>query len=284
MITKVKILKNLPAALAKERALVVKYETHGIFKAFETFMYLKELTTSGKIHNYEDSKDAFIKDLASYCNVSRNTMYTRLELLQKFELITISGSAILLESWDKVAETYNVKAGQYHEIELNEKSAKVEHQLRALTIAEHKNRMAYKFAKLINSNNQLRQNLLTFFGKLPETLDQLSAMIYEAKIVSFKNRSSSFDFWHSIPSDFNAGVNKIMQYFGFKDFRQVSYWKRSLSQLGLITVQTRKHESRLATRKANNLLTGGKVFQHFFYNVKEKTRIWQLPDAITINF
>ncbi len=284
-IKKVKILKNLPAALAKERALVTKYETHRIFKVFETFMYLKEITTSGKIEQPGASLDDFMSYLADECNVSRNTMYTRISMLKQYKLIQVcKRGTIYLESWDTIADQYNVKKNQFHEIQLNEKSAKVEYQLRTLVIAEHKSRMAYKFAKLLESNNQLRQNLLTFFGKLPETLEQLSEMVLQAKVLSFKNRSESFDFWHSIPSDFNASVSKLMQYFAFKDFRQVAYWKRRLSFQALITVQTRKHESKLATRKANNLLTGGKVFQHFFYNVKEKTRIWQLPDAIIINF
>jgi hypothetical protein len=284
-ITKVRILKNLPAALAQHRALVIKYETHGIFKAFETFLYLKEFTTSGKIHNTETSKDAFVSYLAEACNVSRNTMYARLELLKRFELIQVCKlGSIYLESWDNIAQIYNVKPGQYHEIELHEKAPKLEYQLRTLVISEHKARMAYKFANLLRSNNQLRLNLLTYFGKLPETLEQLADMIMQQKVLSFRNWSESFDWWHSIPSDFNAGVDKLMQHFAFKDFRQVAYWKRVLCGCGLITVQTRKHESRSATRKANNVLTGGKVFQHFFYNVKQKVRIWQLPDAINVNF
>ncbi|MBS1635214.1 MAG: hypothetical protein JST26_04770 [Bacteroidetes bacterium] len=278
-------MKNLPAAIAQVREVRITYKTHQIFKAFETFMFLKELTTSGKIQNVYGSLDAFMQYLASEVNVSRNTMYTRLEYLKKYSLVSIDKYGnIYLESWETIARRYKVKKQQFYSLEVNpQDSPKLEHILRTLTIAEHKNRMAFAFAKLIESNNQLRQYLTRLWGSLPQTIELMAEKILSEKILSFKRWSESFDFWHSLPSDFNASVRKLMQYFAFDDFRQVAYWKRILSRLGLITVQTRKYESKKCTRKANDLLNGGKVYQHLFYNSHDKIRIWQMPDAITIN-
>lgn len=283
MLKRVKILKNLPAALAQIREVSTKYKTHKIFKAVETFIYLKELTQSGKIQNTKGSKDAFMQYLADQCRISRNSMYTRLEWMIRYKFVSQDQKGhISLESWETIAKTYRVQKHVFYDIELTEDSPKLEHILRTITIAEHKQRMEFSFAKLINSNNQLRQHILQRFGIIPQSIKQMAEMILQAKIMSFKTWSDSFDFWHSIPSDFNASVPKLMQYFSFDDFRQVAYWKKILCRSGLITVQTRKVESKKCTRKANDLLNGGKVKQWFFWDSATKTRVWQLPDAITI--
>lgn len=211
-------------------------------------------------------------------------MYTRIEWMKNFNLIKQDRSgSLLLESWDTIAKHYRIKKGEFQEIELSTESPKLEHVLRTLTIAEHKKRMEFSFTKKINSNNQLRHYIESFTGIRFTNMNTMADMIQKAKILSFKTWSDSFDFWHSIPSDFNASVRKLMQYFSFDDFRQIAYWKRKLAKMGLITVQTRKYESKLCTRKANDLLHGGKVNQTFFWDGNTQTRVWQMPDAITIN-
>lgn len=247
-------------------------------------MYLKELTTSGKLQNTYGSQDAFMRCLADVCRVSRNSMYTRIEWMKGFKLIEMdSAGNLLLESWETIAKMYRVKNGAFHDIELHTEGPRPEHILRTLTIAEHKKRMEFSFANKINSNNQLKQSIIRFLGVVPETIIQMARLIQKAKIFSFKTWSESFDFWHSMPSDFNASVTRLMHYFSFDDHRQVAYWKRTLSKMRLITVQTRKYESKQCTRKANDLLHGGKVRQRFFWDEKTKTRVWQMPDDITIN-
>jgi hypothetical protein len=204
--------------------------------------------------------------------------------MKGFKLIETDNSGnILLESWETIAKTYEVKNGVFYDIELHEESPSLEHILRTLTIAEHKKRMEFSFAKKINSNNQLRQSIESNLGHVPDSITRMANMIQKAKISSFKTWSDSFDFWHSIPSDFNASAKRLMYYFSFNDCRQVAYWKRKLARLGLVTVQTRKYESRVCKRKADDLLHGGKVKQTFFWDQRTKTRIWQMPDAITIN-
>jgi hypothetical protein len=284
MVKKIRMLKNLPAAMARIRLLVNKYKTHRIFKAFETFMFLKELTHSGKLQNTYGSTDAFMRFLAKHCSVSRNSMYARIEWMKGFKLIEIdSAGNILLESWTSIAKIFRVKKGAFQDIDLLPGSPRPEHTLRTLTISEHKKRMEFSFAKKINSNNQLRQTIETCLGQKADSITKLAALIQQAKILSFKSWSDSFDFWHSIPSDFNASVNRLKYYFAFDDFRQVAYWKRKLAKLGLINVQERKYESAKCTRKANDLLNGGKVQQTFFWDATKKMRVWQMPDAITIN-
>ncbi len=212
-------------------------------------------------------------------------MYTRIEWMKDFNLVKMDNyGSITLESWDTIAKTYQVKKGEFQDIELSKEGPKLEFILRTLTIAEHKKRMEFSFAKKINSNNQLRHYLESFTGIRTAELKTMADMIQKAKIFSFRTWSESFDFWHSIPSDFNASVKKLMQYFSFDDFRQVAYWKRKLAKMGLITIQTRKYESKLCTRKANDVLYGGKVNQTMFWDGKTQTRVWQMPDAITINF
>lgn len=284
MIRKVRILKNLPSAIARIRQVATRYKTHRIFKAFETFMYLKDLSNSGKLQNVYGSTDAFMRYLAKHCFVSRNSLYTRIEWMKRFKLVEVDSSGnILLESWDTIAKTFRVKKGVFQDIELHQESPRLEHILRTLTISEHKKRMEFSFAKKINSNNQLRQGIESSLGFKSDSITKMADMIQKAKVQSFKSWSNSFDFWHSIPSDFNASVKRLMYYFSFDDFRQVAYWKRKLSKLGLVTVQTRKYESTKCTRKANDLLNGGKVQQTFFWDQKTKARVWQMPDAITIN-
>ena len=211
-------------------------------------------------------------------------MYTRIEWMKDFKLVKLDNSgSLLLESWDTIAKQYRVKKGEFQDIELSKESPRLEHVLRTLTIAEHKKRMEFSFTKIINSNNQLRLYIERYTGIKLTDIKTTVDVIQKAKILSFKTWSDSFDFWHSIPSDFNASVKKLMQYFSFDDFRQVAYWKRTLSKKGLITVQTRKYESKQCTRKANDLLYGGKVKQTFFWDANTQTRVWQMPDAITIN-
>lgn len=284
MITSVKILKNLPAALAKGRELVTKYETHSIFKAFETFVILKELTTSGKIQNLYGSNDEFMKYLSKECGVSRNTMYSRITLLKKHNLISINKSKdILLTSWEDIAIQYNIKSNQFHIIEINNESPKIEYILRTMTFAEHKERQTFQFTKFINSNNQIKEYIISELGHVPSSIKELAEFIVNKQVLSFRNWSEGFDFWHSFYADFNASVNKIMNYFQFKDFRQVAYWKKQLSAKGLIIVRERKHESQKCTRLATNVFTKQKINQTMFWNRETKTKVWQQPDLITIN-
>lgn len=283
MITEVKILKNLPAAIAKQRELVVKYENHAIFKAFETFLYLKQLTTSGKVQNVYGTTDAFMLNLSEECNVSRNTMYNRIKLLQKYQMLTVCKLGnITLTSWEEIAKRYNIKDKEFHTITLTNESPKIEYILRALTLSEHKERMSYKFAKFINSNNQLKEYLLKSFGTLPNNITQLAEWILKKQVDSFRCWSEGFDFWHSLRADFNASVNTLMQYFGFCDFRQVAYWKKQLSSNGLILVEERKHDSKKCKRTATNVFTGKKVLQTMFWDNINKARVWHQPDAITV--
>jgi len=292
-ITQVKILKNLPVAIAATRALVVEYKTSRAFKVFETFAYLKTITTSGKIFNQFECYDDFISYLASCCGISRNTMYTRMQWLKDFNLVTEQHGiktvqfkdgelkSITLESWDTIASTYGVKANQYHEITINETSPKLEYILKTLVISELKGRALYKFTEIV-SNNHLKAKLEAQLGKW-ETIQELAEKIVQQQQASFRKWSDSYDFWHSLRADFNFNIDTLARYFHFDDHRSACYLKKVLAKLNLIKVQSRKTESKKATRKPRSIFSGDRINLNLIWDEVKKIRVWQQPDLITIN-
>jgi len=281
-IVQVKILKNLPLALCSTREIVVKYNTSRMFKVFETFAYLKAITTSGKIFNGECSKDAHVKYLAKCCNLTRNTMYNRLVWLEKEKLIEIDKRGnILLESWETIALRYGIQNKEFYEININEQSPNLEYILKTLVISEIKSRLSYRFAQII-SNNQLRVRLENILGKW-SSLQELAEKIIRLQQDTFKNWSDSYDLWHSLRADFNCNMETLKKYFCFNDSRTVAYLKKVLVKRKLITVVTRKTESKKCTRLPRDIFRERKVIPlNFIWDNKTKTRIWQQPDAITV--
>lgn len=286
-ITTVKILKNLPLAIASTRAIVCKYKTSRAFKVFETFAYLKTITTSGKIHNQFEHYDDFVSYMANICGVSRNTMYTRIQWLKDFNLITIQTKiksdhvkSITLESWDTVAITYGIKPNQFYEITIIETSSKLEYILKTYVIAEIQSRLTYKFSQFV-SNNHLKVRLEQLLGKWA-TIQELSEKIMLMQRSSFKTWSDSYDFWHSLRADFNCNIDTLAKYFHFDDHRSSCYLKKVLTKLSLIKVQARKTESKKATRKPKSIFSGNTINLNLIWDEVKKIRVWQQPDKIIV--
>lgn len=282
---KVKILKNLPLAIASTRSLVVHYKTSRAFKVFETFCFLKTLTDTGKIFKGEHSYDEFVKGLAAHCQVKKNTMYNRIDWLHEFELIKFDDYGnMLLESWTDVARTYHVNEKNFYEIEVNENTARLEYKLKALVIAELKNRLRFRFAQFI-SNNRAKDLLQS---KLPmkiqdQSVQDIADYIVTCQQHSFKARTDSYDFWHSFRADFNCNVKTLMSYFKFDDARTLAYLKRVLCSKGLMQVISRTIESKCNTRSPRSIFTGDKLPLYLSWDEKTKTRFWRMPDAINLS-
>lgn len=286
-IKQVKILKNLPLAITATRSLVVEYKTSRAFKVFETFAFLKTITSSGKIFNQFDCHDDFICYLSKECGISRNTMYTRIQWLIDFNLITEQVEtktenivSITLRSWDQIASIYKIKPNQFHEITLHEKSPKLEYILKTLVFKEIKSRLSYKFSQYV-TNNHLKPQLEAQLGKWA-TIEELAQKIVHLQQATFKKWSDSYDYWHSLKADFNCNIDTLARYFHFDDHRSACYLKKVLSKFNLIKVRSRKTESKKATRKPRSIYSGNIINLNFIWDRTNRIRIWQQPDLIII--
>ena len=283
MIKKVKILKRLPSAIAKTRSLVTKYQTSRAFKVFETFAFLKVITTSGKLQkSFYGATHNFVCYLAHECCLSTNNMYNRLKWLEEWGLIKFDKHGnIELKSWEAVAKEYRVTDSEFHEIIITDSTPKLEYYIKALVMSEDKSRRQYKFNQFV-SNNQVKQVLQSMVPEGITTIQQQAEYILKAQQHSFVNRSDSYDLFHSLHADFNSGIRGIKKMFQFIDSRSCVYMKKVLSKLALIKIDKRRIESSVCTRKPTNVFNGSTVPRNYVWDEIKRVRVWVMCDNITV--
>ncbi len=285
MLNKVKIPKLLSSAIACSRELVNVYETSPVIKIYETFLYLKSISTSGKIQPMAgESYHAFVCRLSETCMLSKNSMYTRIALLNTEELLKKDiHNCITLASWKTVREKLNIHKNQeFYEIKITDQTPKLEYILKTYALKENKDQQQYMFG-IKSTNNRIKEAIKSVFPVVPQSSVELRELIVKMQIATFKMRSDSYDIIHSLRADDNLSLHGIRRLYGFKSTKSSTYMKRVLEKLKLITVEKRVFLSKECTRRAHSILTSELIPATYVWLKRQKMREWIMPDKITLN-
>lgn len=271
----IKIPRGLATAVAKMRELrgehAVKtgkgYETNRAFKAVETYLYLKTLTTSGKIQiRHNESTTAFMERVATECRVSPNTLLTRLSWAQELNLLTYNERSITVSSYTNVCQMYHIKKEItiYHE---EETSPKLEYILKTKVIEENKNRQRFMFEKKVKANPVLHKELKEFFPQA-KTIEELRQALEKVMETLFVKGSKLIEYLKNINPTLAVGNTALLNMFGFKSYLSTTYIKRCLQKKNLIQVTQMKP----VTVKDGKRM--GECNGYYFFDRKAKSLTW----------
>lgn len=264
------------------RQLVNKYETNALLKCIGHYCILKQVTTTGIIHDWRSQS----KYLQKLLNLSRNGLVKAIERLQIVGLIDL-GTNLCLISWDSASQIIG-QIDDFVMLDYNpDDKIKIEH---TLTAAEIK----------INQENQVKgiQQRLKFNPSLKNDLDieisknwqidlkdvqqmdiyQFIWHLRELQISTFKNGTLKA-FLYEINADYNRTVVRLKNDWNHKSIQSISYIKRRLIELNLISINK---IGAIVSMVKNRIHKCGNYASGFDRLLKLPT--WYLPDFINVNF
>ena len=266
-----------------KRQLVNRYETNAMLKCIGHYCILKQVTTTGILHNWKSQS----KYLQKLLNLSRNGLVKAIERLHIVGLIDL-GANLAMVGWDDASQIIGLQIDEFIWIDYDPSSnAKIEHLLMAAEIK-------------INQENQVKiiQKRLKFNPSLKSELDILIAENWQIDLVDVQQMNIHQFIWHlkqlqistfmngtlkaalyEINPDLNRSVVKFKSDWDYKSVQSIAYIKRKLAKLKLISinkigaiVSTTKNR----IRKMGNYASG--------YDRMLKLPIWFMPDSIQVNF
>lgn len=301
MVNEIKILKGLAELLVSDRQKRKEYVTARTIKAFDTFICLKALTTSGHIQNYPGQMDLLLK----FCKISKAIFYTRINYLQAKGFVTKDKRKISLASWEKVADQYELPIVDF--ISLNydseNKLQTAEYLIRALEAKQNQDSQLKAAVYKLNKTPEIKEAFFQYTGNQELTLEN----IHLAQVKSFAFGAAVYDQLHQVNVDLQRTATSIKKAYKYKSIRNVAYLKRELERRGLAVItkrpgsicrylgQKKKEKTRGNTFSLGEVLKapelnpkikrGSKPKDMFFtwYDSETKLRTWYLPDKIEIN-
>ncbi len=249
------MLKGAAAELCRHRELRTKYQTNRSIKTWACYFLLKSKTTSGFIQNWQRQK----VDLLLYLQMSENCFRTRLAELHQLKLITLIGKrTIQLTSYEKAAEILDIPYTGLTKIEYDAATTPgnqiFQYFLRAQEISENQQQQLDALHYYANKNPQLKgvlQELLIKHGASVQQLDDKT--YYQQRLFAlqqhyFKHGSDIWTVISQLRADINRSVNGIKRAHKYKAAQSVSYLKKRMAFLQLLTITKKTIQSNVRTR------------------------------------
>lgn len=263
-ISKIKVLKNLPYALCKDKNLR---------KAIETFLFLKHYHPNGTIWNFSSRAG----EMAEECNISIRTLWTRLGTLTENKLISKRNGILSLASWDQVMAIFKIKQKNFYFTRTEKYNSKrrLEYFLETKAFQEKRVEMKNAFNREFKSSRELRQTIVSNVGvSEPEKVIEA---LFDLQLHNFRKRISTedSDYLNLLNPDFNLNVASLAFLFDSRESKSSgTYTKSKLLYYGFVRIEKRQLESANRARSC----TLGTVF----YCREKKQTVLQLPDNIII--
>jgi hypothetical protein len=283
----IKVPKEMLTALLAQRNLVNKYEKHNLLKSYSYFFLLKSLTNSGTIHNFSDQKPT----LRKFFKVERNTFNTIIAKLCELELIKIDGNDDLqLCAWSIAAEKLNCDfTKNYFEVNYstNDKQT-LYYLLFALDIAANQHKQANAIQKKLGLNSSNLEALCNSLSELSGIaaheikkfrFAQFQKLLMEWQKKTFTIRTTHFSVLHSLRVDTNRSLKSLRNDWSVKDFRTVTYIKRQLEKLKIVSNE--KAEI-IFSDSGNRMINVCKKYCDI-YNHSTKKRAFRFTDQLILN-
>ena len=283
----IKVPKQFVTALLLQRNLVNKYEKHNLLKYYSYFFLLKSLTTSGTIHNFEEQKPT----LRKYFKVTRNTFTSIIAKLCELELIKIDGNDDLqIYTWSIAAEKLNCDhTRNYFELTYSTTDQQTLYYLIfAAEIAANQQKQANAVQKKLGLNSSNLEALcssLSELSKIPTneikklSFAEFQKLLMEWQKKTFAIRTAHFFNLHSLRADTNRSLKSLRNDWSVKDFRTVTYIKRKLEKLKIIT----NEKAEIIFSDCGNRMINICKKHCDIYNHSTKKRAYRFTDQLQIN-
>ena len=282
------MLKGAAAELCRHRELRNKYETNRSIKTWACYFLLKSKTTSGIIQKWTKQKGS----LLAYLQMSENCFRARVAEMKALKLITLIGrNTIQLTSYEKAAEILDIPYTGLIKIEYDANTAPgnqiFQYFLRAQEIRENQQAQLDALHYYANKNPQLKEvltQLMLHHGADKAKL-HLAEYFQERLLILqmhyFKHGSDIWNVITTLRADINRSVTGIQSAHKYKAAQSVSYMKKRMAKLQLLTITKKQVQSECRTRLYISD-TEGKKREAARYCRSSKTTFMQLCDQLTV--
>jgi hypothetical protein len=266
----------------KQRTLINVYETNRFLKSVGYFAILKQLSTTGKLHNNSIQR----KNLQQILKVSRNQVSNILNNLQQLQMIKLNASgSILLKGWDEICNIFDVDNDDAKIIiDYNiADNKRIDLLIYAAEIKLNQDKQANAFACKLSNNPQIYQ-IIKDHLKHNYQLDADSLNLNELQQAILKLQQDAFVIGtqHSKAINmFRCSIDRklttLKQAYNTKSVRTITYLKRLLQKFKIAKIIKMVHHSCNGERAY-------KFCKHYANNFNKETRqpILYQPDQIVL--
>lgn len=291
----VPVLAGAAEELVTHRELRTKYCTNRSIKTWATWFLLKSMTTSGVISTWTDAKQK--EKILSYCKCTENSFRARLSEMIKLKLVTLTHTrSLLLTSYENAADILGIVYNGTIKIEYNESlpgQQIFQYFLRAQEIRSNQLKQQealwYHAGKNPLLKDALIQQLIQMGAdrkRLQNDLMYFQFQLLKLQKLVFKEGSPLFDIIHTLRADINRSCNGIKEQHTYKSPQSVSYMKKVMKELKIITVKKESIESPERSRlyvSCSPLGDRGRKRDAYKWIPSKKVTAWVLTDQISIN-
>ena len=254
-IVPVAVLHGAPQELCSHRELRHKYQTNRSIKTWATFFMLKSLTPSGYLKNWQAQK----QDLLAFCKMNDGTFRARLAEMQKLNLLTIEGkNNLALTSYKKAASILGIEYQGTYKIfyDTTLKGTQVfQYILRAEEVRSNQNLQLEALRYNADKNPLLLATLTPLLARQGCNMQKLQTCkhYFQEQLLllqqqAFREGSAIVSIIHQLRADINRSVQKIKEHHQYKSAQSVSYMKRRMHELAIMTITKKFIVSKERTR------------------------------------
>ncbi len=267
------------------------YETNRDIKIYASFFLLKALTTSGLITNWRSQRTLIF----TWLQLNERTFNRQLQEMQKKKLVTgDTDHNIHLASWQEAARILDITYTGTTIIHFNpyKHAGKQTFQylLRAEEIEANKKLQHKALMNKLDKNPMLKNDLhllLIRHGADDQRLIK-DHLYYQERLLQlqmqlFKAGSEILSYAFAVRADINRGVKKIAEHHHYKSAQSVSYMKRRMARLDIITIKKLKVVSEARSRLYIPSEDGRRRDAYKYFKDQKQTALI-LTDQININY
>lgn len=277
---------GIASNLIRSRYIVNKYLVNGACKLYGTYCVLKSITTTGIVQNYRSQLTLLLNKL----QLSRNSLESQIKQLQQLKLLQVTGSNIVLTSWENSCRIFDFEFEGLMHIEVPEKKLATKFIFYNLDIAENQDKQKSAIARKFNANPGLLIDIKNAMVQLDPkySLDKLSKLtwteflkvLFHFQLQSYQTGTKALKLLHCYRANINRTAYNMACSWKMKGSRSVAYVKTKLSELGLASIVKIEPVSSPALVRARS------INKNYADNFDKSTKlpVWHVSDQINLNF
>lgn len=271
--------------VVKQRELRVKYQTNRDIKAYSLFVWLKNMTPAGVIHNYEKQH----AEICQALKISRASFYNYLRTAETLKLIVRQNGNLKLSGWDKVIDQFTLPSKTFTTIYYDTENPKQKLSLiiEALEFEENKEKQQRAITNKIAKNPSVKSAFELFcqYNNIQAEFTPDNLAIVRRLIFQNGTAESIYSsLMYSVNPEFYRNSSSIAAAHGYKSPRLTTYLKHKLQKSGVAII---KKGNKQACSYKNNRIDGKERGKNengtLYYKVNEKQKVWFEPDQVIIS-
>jgi len=280
-----KILKQMSSEVVRQREQRAVYFTNRKLKAYTLFVWLKNMTESGYIHNYEDQG----VEICSALKISRASYYNYLREAETLQLLKRRNGRIELAGWEKVVEAFSLPEKSFTTIyyDVNNPKEKLSIIIEALEFVENKEKQQLAVTSKIAKNPKVKAafELYCQLHGLKAEFNEQNLAYVRMRIFQKGSAESIYEaLMNTVNPEFYRNSLTIAAAHGYKSPKSATYLKRKLQKAGIAYISKgNKSVCSYSKNRIEGVERGKNENGTLYYQVKEKVKVWYQPDKVTIS-